>query len=128
MDLDFDRIAYVTSGVIIGSLLDRTTTLVLILTWILVANKPLPAAFGGILPQSLFFLLINYGLNFITLPITKIRNYRQINIERDQIRELLIEKEEPKMLFEEVVKQAVPIPVSNLIPPPKLVNYIGVKN
>lgn len=63
--MDFSRIAWFTSGLVVGSILDRSTTLILILAWMLVSNEPLPAMLGGYQPQqiaSYIFRSIEYRL------------------------------------------------------------------
>ena len=51
--MDFNRVAWFTSGLLVGSILDTTTTLILIVSWMLVVNEPLPEMFGGYLPQQM---------------------------------------------------------------------------
>ncbi len=51
--MDFNRVAWFTSGLLVGSVLDTSTTLMLIIAWIVVVNEPLPEMFGGCRPQQI---------------------------------------------------------------------------
>jgi len=51
--MDFDRAAFFISGLLVGSFLDRLTTLILMGTWITIRNGPLPNYLGGGRPQDL---------------------------------------------------------------------------
>ena len=60
--LDFNRLAWFLSGLIVGSILHTTTTLILVISWIIVTNEPLPKVLGGYYPQNILrgiFDLIN---------------------------------------------------------------------
>ena len=58
--LDFNRLSWFVSGVIIGSILHTTTTMVLILSWIIVTNEPLPKILGGHYPQNILKSIFRY--------------------------------------------------------------------
>ena len=75
--MDFDRVAWFVGGVLVGNMLDRVTTFILLLCWALVVNKQLPEGLGGHFPQQVFFSICNSALNLVVSPITKIRNYRK---------------------------------------------------
>ena len=51
--MDFSRVAWFTSGLIVGSILDTSTTMVLVVAWMLVSNEPLPKMLGGYYPQQI---------------------------------------------------------------------------
>lgn len=108
--MDFDRVAWFTAGVLVGSSLDRTTTFILLLSWAIVSNKTLPEALGGISSQELIFRLLNTFMTFAILPINSIRTYRQ--------KEILIEDGTLKTKSKE--KEVKLIENTNLLPLPKI--------
>lgn len=64
--LDFSRLSWFVSGLVIGSIFHTTTTLVLILSWIIVTNERLPAFLGGYYPQNILKGLFNIITNRFT--------------------------------------------------------------
>jgi len=58
--LDFNRLAWFVSGLIIGNTLHTLTTLVLLLSWIVVTNEPLPTMLGGYYPQNILRNIFEY--------------------------------------------------------------------
>ncbi len=72
--MDFNRVAWFTSGLLVGSILDTTTTLILIVSWMLVINEPLSEMFGGYLPQQ----IVRSVLGWIRSKSTKV-NSRKID-------------------------------------------------
>lgn len=58
--LDFNRMQWFVAGIVTASLLDRTTSLVLVLSWLVVENKPLPGFLGSHKPQRLIKLFISF--------------------------------------------------------------------
>lgn len=51
--LDFNRMKWFVSGIVVASLLDRITSLVLVMAWVIVENKPLPSFLGSRRPQGI---------------------------------------------------------------------------
>lgn len=64
--LDFNRLSWFVAGLIVGSILDTTTTLVLIISWIIITNEPLPEMLGGYYPQNILRGIIQYINSKIT--------------------------------------------------------------
>ena len=58
--LDFNRLAWFVSGLIIGNTLHTLTTLVLLVSWIVVTNEPLPSMLGGYYPQNIMRNIFEY--------------------------------------------------------------------
>jgi len=56
--MDLGGASYFLSGLLIGSLLDTTTTLILLIIGVTLTNKPLPDICGGVRPQELLRALI----------------------------------------------------------------------
>ena len=59
-EVDFNRTAWFVGGVIIASTLHAYTTLILVLCWVFVENKPLPSFLGGQLPLTILGNIIGY--------------------------------------------------------------------
>ena len=58
--LDFNRLAWFVSGLIIGNTLHTLTTLVLVISWVIVTNEPLPTMLGGYYPQNILRSIFEY--------------------------------------------------------------------
>ncbi len=63
MDVHFSAIFL--AGLIVGSFLERWTTLILLSTWLTVRNNPMPNYLGGAKPQD----MIAYVMSFITVKL-----------------------------------------------------------
>ena len=63
MDIHFSAIF--VAGLIVGSFLDRLTTLILLGTWLTVRNNQLPNYLGGAKPQD----MIAYVVSFVTVKL-----------------------------------------------------------
>ena len=66
--MDFDRASWFMAGLLIGNFLNTFTTVTLLLTWVVISNRPLPDCLGGYLPQDVLaaiFILLNVWISKI---------------------------------------------------------------
>ena len=59
-NIDDDRLSWVLSGILIGTFLDISTTIILITTWVIVTNRPFPKVLGGYYPRDISSGLFNW--------------------------------------------------------------------
>ena len=94
--MDFNRVAWFTSGLLVGSILNTTTTLALLLAWMVVENKALPMIMGGYHPQQIIAGGFRY-LGFLKeKSITEIEEIRKPGI---------VEIQDPNPEIEEIQRQ-----------------------
>ena len=64
--MDFNKLSWFTSGLIVGSILDTKTTLALIISWIILTNEPIPEILGGYRPQQIIGGIVRGTVRLLT--------------------------------------------------------------